>query len=186
MHKGEETNPPSRKIPNSLSKPKWLPYFYLTINKMLHTFHYGTYVNQTGIQYQITFNNLGAKLYQVGRQLWSPLKDSFKLFLQERAGNREEWKVRRKGPEAWIQPWHIRALTDWPAWWKRHVSLVKPAGCPSSPVEDRGCVYVFTRRSPTPLQVRRFQIISSLPFLHSTESTSNRNHKSKLYGRIMY
>lgn len=114
LHKGEETKPPSRKIPNSLSKPKCLHYFYLTINKMLHTLHYGTYVNQTGIQYQITFNNLGAQLYQVGRQALvlhrrnarTPSSCLYRKELETGTSERSEGKAWRPGSSPGTsEPW---------------------------------------------------------------------------------
>lgn len=137
MHKGEETNPPSRKIPNSLSKPKCLHYFYLTINKILHTLHYGTYVNQTGIQYQITFNNLGAQLYQVGRQALvihrrnarTPSSCFYRKKLETGKSERSEGKARRPGSSPGTsEPWLTGLLGEGSMyhWWNRQ-------GAPSLP-----------------------------------------------------
>lgn len=100
MDKGKETDLPCQRIPNSLSRPRWLNYFYLTINKMLCTLHYVTYINQTGLSnkvHLITWEQSSTK-YVAG--LWSyteRVKDPSKPFLSAKAGNRNEGKVRRKG-----------------------------------------------------------------------------------------
>lgn len=47
------------------------------------------------------------------------------------------------------------------------------------------CTVWVHQASPTPLQVLKCQIISSLPLFYSTEATSNQNHKPKINSTIV-